>query len=93
LPDVDSIFAYSSRTDYVLTQDKSFKKYAKAYAEDQDLFFKECVFFRFFITAITKLTVCFSFASVVSRLFELGVPEAQMPKEHWTMKSSNEQSS
>ncbi len=32
------------RTDYVLTQDKSFKKYAKAYAEDQDLFFKECVF-------------------------------------------------
>lgn len=29
------------RTDYVLTQDKSFKKHAKAYAEDQDLFFKE----------------------------------------------------
>jgi cytochrome c peroxidase len=29
------------RTDYVLTQDKSFKKYAKAYAEDQDLFFKD----------------------------------------------------
>jgi cytochrome c peroxidase len=28
-------------TDYVLTQDKSFKKYAKAYAEDQDLFFKD----------------------------------------------------
>ena len=29
------------RTDYVLTQDKSFKKYAKAYAQDQDLWFKE----------------------------------------------------
>lgn len=28
-------------TDYVLTQDKSFKKYAKAYADDQDLFFME----------------------------------------------------
>lgn len=28
-------------TDYVLTQDKSFKKYAKAYAQDQDLFFKD----------------------------------------------------
>lgn len=32
------------RTDYVLTQDKSFKKYAKQYAQDQDLFFKEFVF-------------------------------------------------
>lgn len=30
-------------TDYVLTQDKSFKKYAKAYADDQDLWFKEYV--------------------------------------------------
>ncbi|KAF8639573.1 hypothetical protein AX17_001475 [Amanita inopinata Kibby_2008] len=28
-------------TDYVLTQDKSFKKYAKAYADDQDLWFKD----------------------------------------------------
>ncbi|EPQ57021.1 heme peroxidase [Gloeophyllum trabeum ATCC 11539] len=28
-------------TDYVLTQDKSFRKYAKAYAEDQDLWFKD----------------------------------------------------
>lgn len=28
-------------TDYVLVQDKSFKKYAKAYAQDQDLFFKD----------------------------------------------------
>lgn len=30
-------------TDYVLVTDKSFKKYAKAYADDQDLFFKEYV--------------------------------------------------
>lgn len=28
-------------TDYVLTQDKSFQKYAKAYADDVDLFFKD----------------------------------------------------
>ncbi|KDQ55746.1 hypothetical protein JAAARDRAFT_37172 [Jaapia argillacea MUCL 33604] len=28
-------------TDYVLTQDKSFKKFAKAYADDQDLWFKD----------------------------------------------------
>ena len=33
----------TDRTDYVLTQDKSFKKYAKAYAQDQDLWFKESV--------------------------------------------------
>ena len=30
-------------TDYTLIQDRSFKKHAKAYAADQDLFFKECV--------------------------------------------------
>ena len=30
-------------TDYVLVTDKSFKKYVKAYAEDQDVFFKEYV--------------------------------------------------
>jgi cytochrome c peroxidase len=29
------------RTDYVLITDKSFKKYAKAYADDEALFFKE----------------------------------------------------
>lgn len=29
--------------DYVLTQDKSFKKYVKQYADDQDLFFNEYV--------------------------------------------------
>lgn len=28
-------------TDYVLTQDKSFKKWTKAYADDQELWFKE----------------------------------------------------
>ncbi len=30
-------------TDYVLVQDKSFKKFAKQYADSQDLWFKECV--------------------------------------------------
>ncbi|KAH8107887.1 heme peroxidase [Cristinia sonorae] len=56
-------------TDYVLTQDKSFKKYAKAYAENQDLWFKD-------------------FSSVVSRLFELGVPTAQFTtSEPWIMGS------
>lgn len=33
----------SNSTDYVLVTDKSFKKWTKAYAEDQDLFFKEYV--------------------------------------------------
>ncbi|ESK84513.1 cytochrome c peroxidase [Moniliophthora roreri MCA 2997] len=60
-------------TDYVLVQDKSFKKYAKAYADDNDLFFKD-------------------FASVVSRLFELGVPTQQfVTPEPWIMKSVEEQ--
>ncbi|PSR73215.1 hypothetical protein PHLCEN_2v10936 [Hermanssonia centrifuga] len=36
-------------TDYVLTQDKSFKKFAKAYAQDQDLFFKD------FSAAVSRL--------------------------------------
>jgi cytochrome c peroxidase len=31
----------SCRTDYILTKDESFKKYAKKYAEDQDAFFKD----------------------------------------------------
>ncbi|KAF7796657.1 hypothetical protein EIP86_007840 [Pleurotus ostreatoroseus] len=36
-------------TDYVLTQDKAFKKWAKAYAGDQDLWFKD------FSTAVARL--------------------------------------
>ncbi|KIP06974.1 class I heme peroxidase [Phlebiopsis gigantea 11061_1 CR5-6] len=36
-------------TDYVLVQDKVFKKFAKAYAQDQDLFFKD------FSAAVAKL--------------------------------------
>lgn len=32
-----------SSTDYVLTKDKSFKKWTKAYADDQELWFKESV--------------------------------------------------
>ena len=31
-------------TDYVLVQDKSFKKWARAYADDEQLFFKEYVY-------------------------------------------------
>jgi len=59
--------------DYSLTQDKSFQKYAKAYAKDQDLFFKD-------------------FSNVVSRLFELGVPEQQfVSSDHWTIKTVDEQ--
>lgn len=34
-------------TDYVLVQDKSFKKWARAYADDEELFFKEYVPFFF----------------------------------------------
>ncbi|KAI0929950.1 heme peroxidase [Taiwanofungus camphoratus] len=60
-------------TDYALTQDKEFKKYAKAYAEDQDLWFKD-------------------FSNVVSKLFELGVPQSQfVASEPWVMKGSDEQ--
>ncbi|KAF8658935.1 hypothetical protein AX14_007674 [Amanita brunnescens Koide BX004] len=59
--------------DYTLVTDKSFQKYAKAYAQDQDLFFKD-------------------FSSVVSRLFELGVPETQfVASEHWSIKTLDEQ--
>ncbi|KAF8624625.1 hypothetical protein AX15_005779 [Amanita polypyramis BW_CC] len=59
--------------DYTLTQDKSLKKYAKAYADDQSLWFKD-------------------FSSVITRLFELGVPEKQfVTSEHWTLKTVEEQ--
>ena len=34
-----------SSADYVMVSDKNFKKYAKAYAESQELFFKEYVHF------------------------------------------------
>ncbi|KAG5639032.1 hypothetical protein H0H81_007645 [Sphagnurus paluster] len=64
---------FNETTDYVLVQDKSFKKYAKAYAQDSELFFRD-------------------FASVVSRLFELGVPTQQwVTPEPWIMKSLEEQ--
>ncbi|ETW81091.1 heme peroxidase 3 [Heterobasidion irregulare TC 32-1] len=60
-------------TDYALVQDKTFKKYVKAYAADQDLFFKD-------------------FSAVVSRLFELGIPDSQFTStEKWTLKSLDEQ--
>ena len=38
-----NLFLYIYSTDYVLVQDKSFKKYAKSYAESQDLWFREYV--------------------------------------------------
>lgn len=61
--------------DYALTQDKSFKKWAKAYADDQDLFFRD-------------------FSKVISRLFELGVPQEQfVTSEPWIMKNTDEQKS
>ncbi|KAM6501872.1 hem peroxidase [Amanita muscaria] len=60
-------------TDYSLTQDKSFKKHAKAYADDQDLWFKD-------------------FSNVLTRLFELGVPEKQfVTQDHWILKTVDEQ--
>ncbi|TFY73415.1 hypothetical protein EWM64_g10597 [Hericium alpestre] len=60
-------------TDYALVQDKNMKKWVKAYADDQELFFKD-------------------FAAVVSRLFELGVPESQfVTSEPWHLKTFDEQ--
>jgi cytochrome c peroxidase len=60
-------------TDYVLVQDKSFKKFAKAYADSQELWFKD-------------------FSSVVSRLFELGVPTEQfVSPEPWIIPTVDEQ--
>jgi hypothetical protein len=37
----DVNFSLLRSTDYILVQDKSFKGFAKAYADDVDLFFKE----------------------------------------------------
>ncbi len=44
-----NLILFFSRTDYVLIQDKSFKKYAKAYADDQNLWFKD------FASAVSRL--------------------------------------
>ena len=82
-----------SSTDYVLTQDKSFKKYAKAYADNQDLWFKEYVPLWICQTSSAHVLTSnsFSFANVVSRLFELGVPTAQfVSSDPWIMKNSDE---
>lgn len=45
--DIDYFSPHLCSTDYVLVQDKSFKKFAKAYADSQDLWFKEyvCILF------------------------------------------------
>lgn len=78
-----------TRTDYTLTQDKSFKKWAKTYAEDQDLWFKE---YEFFVESYRSLCVRRSFANALSRLFELGVPTHQFTtSEPWYMKTTDEQ--
>ena len=88
-------------TDYVLVQDKSFKKFAKAYAESQDLWFREYVFippfilflksFIFFLI-LTCNSTWYSFSKVVSRLFELGVPTEQfVTPEPWIIPTVDEQ--
>lgn len=81
-------------TDYILTQDKSFKKYAKSYADDQEVFFKESVCSSYLHTDNGILTqIANSFSAVVSKLFELGVPKEQFASsEPWILKSSDEQS-
>lgn len=78
-------------TDYVLVTDKSFKKYAKAYADDQDLFFKEYVFFHT-RRSYTYLSLrSNSFSKAFGTLLELGVPESQfVSSEPWTLKNSDE---
>lgn len=43
--------AYIHSTDYVVISDKSFKKFAKAYADDNELFFKECAASCFYLVA------------------------------------------
>jgi hypothetical protein len=43
-------------TDYVLVTDKSFKKYAKAYADSEEVFFKECVHLTRFYLSLASLS-------------------------------------
>jgi len=45
------------RTDYLLTQDKSFKKWAKAYAENQNLWFEQ---YGFFLCCNSRRLTCVS---------------------------------
>lgn len=65
--------------DYVLTQDKSFKKWAKAYADDEALWFKECVlgFFIFISPCISNIFTLSSFSAAFSKMLEFGVPPSQ----------------
>ena len=80
-------------TDYVMVSDKSFRKYAKAYAEDQDLFFKEYVIYNFQISHSFKLIhrSSLSFSKAFATLLELGVPDNQfVSTEPWTLKNSDE---
>lgn len=81
------------RTDYVLVQDKSFKKFAKAYADSQELWFKEYAFYHFESILNTNLSLpLHSFSKAVSRLFELGVPTEQfVTSEPWILPTVGEQ--
>jgi cytochrome c peroxidase len=79
-----------SSTDYALLQDKSFKKWVKEYAADQDKFFKEYVILALFNASLLTCPPS-SFQSVVSRLFELGVPTNQfVSQEPWVMANVDE---
>ena len=75
-------------TDYVLVTDKAFKKHAKAYAANEELFFKEWVYFS--SIEIAPFTP-YSFSIAVARLFELGVPTEQFKSDPWFLKTLNEQ--
>lgn len=79
----------SSRTDYVLTQDKSFKKWAKAYADDEELWFKEYVpgyLILICLVSHTHALVTPSFSAAFSKMLELGVPPNQFQSsEPWVM--------
>ena len=81
---------FLTRTDYVLTQDKSFKKYAQQYAKDEELFFKE--YGAQSIPTFSATHSASSFSAVVAKLFELGVPPSQWAtSEPWLLQTLDEQ--
>jgi cytochrome c peroxidase len=81
---------HTIRTDYALIQDKATKKWVKAYAEDETLFFKEYV--SSLPITLTAAQCIYSFANAVTRLFELGVPESQFTtSERFILKTLDEQ--
>jgi cytochrome c peroxidase len=77
---------WHSRADYALIQDKAFKKYVQAYAKDENLFFKECVYWSVFLHDLSALMRLYSFSAAFARLLELGVPTQQfVTSEPWIM--------